>query len=187
MANSVTTDAAARFVALAEEYEKQKPVLWRHTCNLLGETAKCFPTGEELAAFRMIGVDVDVTSLTCYEIAYVLGIHFRAGEWLEPRCGSVFTAVIDGRSVYGRFERFWKDDNDEDHPGYTSVSWFSEPHYRFREPLVVQVTLDGSDLDDDVGCIIPITSVDPSRILIEPNEDSTSFHMMRDSGFDIIR
>ena len=68
-------------------------------------------SSEELADLRILGVDVeDNLSIAVYKIAYILGKHFRSGEWGQYRCGSVITCVISGRSVYARVNRFFKVD-----------------------------------------------------------------------------
>jgi hypothetical protein len=90
--------------------------------------------------------------------------------------------------VYGCVERFWKLDGD-DCPGYASVKWLGLPNYPFSTPLVVTVTLDGAELDREIGCIIPITRIDPSRVMVEkpgPTDDASTFMVMRDAGYDTI-
>ena len=145
----------------------------------------CVPNGNELADLHFLGVYGDCLCFTQCQIAYILGIHFRAGEWGQiPVCGSVFTCVVDGRSVYGRLVRFFKVDN-HDAPGYASVQWFSEPEYPLTTPIVVKVLDDGSTIRKQLGCIIPITQIDPSRVIVEPDGDN--FWMMRDSGYDTVR
>ena len=141
----------------------------------------CIPNPNELVDLRFLGVRGDGLSFTQCKIAYILGTHFRAGEWGQSVCGSVFTCIIDGRSVYGRITRFFKVCN-HDAPGYASVQWFSAPEYLFSTPLIVSVLDDGSAIRTRLGCIIPITQIDPSRVLVEP--DGIAFWIMRDSGYD---
>jgi hypothetical protein len=136
----------------------------------------------------MMGAAVDCFSCCPYEIAHIMGVHFRAGEWGNiPRCGSVITCVLelDGnrRSVYGRVEVFLTVEGDCC-PGYAVVSWFSLPEYPSGTPLVVRVSSDdGSYIEDRVGSVIKITTIDPSRVMVERG---TQFYMIRDSGFDTI-
>lgn len=113
-----------------------------------------------------------------------------AGEWGNtPRCGSVITCVIRGRSLYARVKRFIKVD-DDDCPGYASVDWFSAPVYLFDDviPLGVSVTEDGSRVEREVGTsILRITQIDPSAIMVERDVTNGRFLMMRDSGYDTRR
>lgn len=156
-----------------------------HACVLWGSPSDWGPTSDELSDLRMKGCDVDILSVNSYEIAYILNVHFKAGEWgKRPWCGSVITCVLDGRSLYARVNRFLHVDGDHC-PGYASVSWFSEPEYLFDNPLVVRVTDDGDDLRRKYGCIISINSIDPSRVMVElPHPPLIHYYMMRDSGYD---
>ena len=81
------------------------------------------------------------------------------------------SVYIDGRSVSERLVRVFKVDN-HDAPGYASVQWFSEPEYPFTTPIVVKVLDDGSTIRKQLGCIIPITQIDPSRVIVEPDGDN---------------
>ena len=101
-----------------------------------------------------------------------------------PRCGSVVTCVMDGQSYYGRVTRFLRVEGDGC-PGYASIEWFSKPVYPASTPMVVRVNEDGSGVEAEYGRVIKITSIDPSRVIVE--YDSTvpnTYYMMRDSGYD---
>lgn len=140
-------------------------------------------SADELGSLRLMEIECDQLAVTRFEISYILGVHFRAGNWGNRRCGCVFTCVAGGRSVYGRVERFWKVAGD-DNPGYAWVTWFSAPEYPFGTPLTVKVTLHGDALTRELSRMIPITQIDPSRIMIEPDPDGVTFRVMRDSGYD---
>ena len=132
--------------------------------------------------------DSDVTdhfSVRGYTVAHVLNVHFRAGEWPKyPRCGSVITCVIAGRSLFARVNRFLKVFG-EDVPGYASVSWFSEPEYLYEDnPLGVRCRDDGSLIEDQVGCVVKLTQIDPSQIMVEHEVETNTFVMIRDSGYN---
>ena len=113
-----------------------------------------------------------------------MGIHFRSGEWGRNSCGSVITTVVGGRSLYARVESFLHV-RGEECPGYAIVKWFGEPSYPFGIPLVVRVSDDGSDIENAYGNVIKITSIDPSRVMIDP-EGEGFYYMMRDSGYDTV-
>ncbi len=143
----------------------------------------------ELADLRILGVDVeDNLSITVYNIAHILGKHFRSGEWGQRRCGSVITCVMAGRSVYANVHRFFKVDGD-DSPGYASVTWFGAPNYpAFPNPILVRCReVDPDRLADAYGCVVAITQIDPTQVMVEREEDHVFCWMIRDSGYDTIR
>ena len=70
-----------------------------------------------------------------------------------------------GRSYYARVVRFLKIDED-DSPGFASVRWFSKPTYPHNSPLVVCVRDDGDEVDFEFTSIIPLTSIEPSRVMV---------------------
>ena len=55
--------------------------------------------------------------------------------------------------------------------------------YPSGTPLVVRVRNDGSDVDAEVGRVVRVTDIDPSRVMVECEGDGI-FFMMRDSGYD---
>ena len=87
-----------------------------------------------------------------------------------------------GRSYYARVVRFFKIDED-DSPGFASVRWFSKPTYPHNSPLVVCVRDDGDEVDFEFTSIIPLTSIEPSRVMVE-DCGGDEYYMMRDSGYD---
>ena len=115
-----------------------------------------------------------------------MGVHFQMGQWGRyPTCSSVITCVVNGRSVYGHVTKFFTVDGDKC-PGYASVNWFGQPRYPLgTNRLEVVVSCDGGALDAEVGCIVRITSIDPSPVVIEPDGDD--YRMMRQSGYDTVR
>lgn len=190
-ASSVARDGAANFLNISEgapfiSRTHLRPGL-PHDCVLWGKPEIYLPTNRELYDLRMQGVDVELLSVTQFKITYILNVHFKAGEWGEhPRCGSVVTCVIEGRSLYARVKRFLKVKGN-DCPGFASVVWFSTPTYLFDDkiPLGVCVTDDGTEVDKDVGTsVIRITQIDPSPVIVERDVDNGRFYMMRDSGYD---
>ena len=183
LANSVSVDAAARFVEMADQLVGDGPQSHHHNCVLSWVSAQA-PTETMLGDFMLLDVSVDALAVTTFKIAHIMGIHFRAGEWgNKPRCGSVITCVIKGRSLYARVLQFMKVDGDNC-PGYASVSWFGAPRYPFDNPLVVRVSEDGSDIDAELGSVVRITDIDPARVIVEPAVGGRHFFMMRDSGYD---
>ena len=161
-----------------------------HKCVLSSRDPKYVVTCEDLANLRMCGAVIrDSVAVKAFKIAKILGRHFRAGEWMQrPRCGSVITLVVNGRSLYARVHTFLKVDG-EVCPGYAKVSWFGAPEYQDSEkPLVVSVTKDASEelLAELRTSIVRITRIDPSQVMVEEVPSSDTFYVMRDSGFDTL-
>lgn len=129
----------------------------------------------------------DPDELSVYRIGKIMDKHFKAGEWgMSPRCGSVITCVINGRSLYARVLQFAKSDRDDSCPGYACVRWFSEPVY--VNCLCPRVTLNGVDIEREIGSsVIKITQIDPSQVSVEVVPGSDEFYMIRDSGYDTRR
>ena len=144
-----------------------------------------FFTRREMGDLRMCGCPVDPLGLNCFAVAMILNVHFHAGQWGRHTCSSVITCVINGRSIYGRVNKFLTVDGDPC-PGYASVNWFGEPHYPLGDNrLEVVVSGDGSAIESEVGSIIRITQIDPSMVVTEP-EGGTHYRMMRQSGYDTV-
>lgn len=185
-ANSVSQNVSAHYLNLANSthvYDMLKEPL--HNC-VLSVPLSGHPTSDELADLRMVGCRLDCFSCTFFAVTHIMGIHFRSGEWgKKPRCGSVVTCVLEGRSLYGRVRRFLTVEGDSE-PGYASIHWLGEPEYSLRTPLVVKVGDDGEDIDGEVGCIVRITDIDPSRVMVECTR-TDGYYVMRDSGYDTIR
>ena len=82
--------------------------------------------------------------------------------------------------------RFLAVDGDEC-PGYASVCWFGLPQYPLgNNRLEVVVSRDGLEVDRLLQtCIIRITQIDPSYVVVEP--DGETYRMMRQSGYDTVR
>ena len=147
---AASRDCAAQYANLTNDPDALTVVLDRphHSCVLSGRGTHYAPTAKEFWDLRMThNATVDCLSITEFKIAYIMGVHFRSGEWgKKPRCGSVITCVLRGRgrfrghSLYARVNRFFAVDGD-DCPGYASVTWFGRPTYLFggKTPLGVRV------------------------------------------------
>ena len=189
LAKAVSIDMAAAYIQLCKPGSLVRgfDVLkaFHHNCVLDQKVrSQQLFTPRELGDLRMQGCAVDTLGMNCFSVAYIMGVHFRAGQWGGRTCSSVITCVIKGRSVYGRVNKFLTIDGD-DCPGYASVSWFGEPRYPLGDNrLQVVVSGDGSEIDKEVGCIIRITQIDPSMIVTEP--DGGDYRMMRQSGYDTV-
>ena len=133
----------------------------------------------------MHGVAVDPLRVNFYSVAFIMGKHFCAGQWGQNTCSSVYTSVINGRSLYGRINKFFTIGGNNC-PGFASVTWFGEPHYPLGvNKLRVVVSGDGSRILREVGCVIKITQIDPCYVVVEPN--GFYYRMMRQAGYDTTR
>jgi hypothetical protein len=186
----VATDIAAGYMNLFRQgirYDFLQADV--HTCTLARRIKHVACSREEVGDLRMRGLGVDAMDIDVYAKANILGTHFHAGQWGRPHsrtCSSVITCVIGGRSVYGYVRKFLKVDG-VDSPGYASVSWFGPPQYPCgSNRLEVVVSRDGTYTSRAVGsCIIPITQIDPSMIVVEPV--GANYRMMRQTGYDTVR
>lgn len=187
LANSATQYAGAKFFNFARALRFDFNVAREHNC-VLSVPTKCLPLSTEvLGDLRLLDCDVDSLAVSTFAVAHIMGIHFRANEWLTGnRCGSVVTCVVDGQSLYARVIQFLKVDNDVC-PGYAIVEWFSVPQYPYHAWLVPVCTLDGHEIDDTNGSVIRITDIQPSQITVGRNTTNDLFFMMRDSGYDVTR
>lgn len=186
LGNSVSADVSARYMSSVMGKGFDLTTDYHHCCLLSSPDAKFSGlTRKEVNDFRLLGHRVDGLSASAFKIAFIMGVHFRAGEWnTHPRCGSVITLTQkDGRSYYARVVRFLKIDGD-DSPGFASVCWFGKPTYPHGVPLVVSVGDDGSAVDFEFTSIIGITQIEPSRVMVEYDIRPGVFYMMRDSGYD---
>ena len=187
LSGKVTVDSACYYDQLAKHqvgFTSDR----LHECLLTSPLPRERATIEELDDVIHLGSSVtDQDELTVYNIAFILGKHFRSGDWDKiGRCGSVVTFVVNGRSLYARVVRFLKSTvHGELCPGYASVRWFSEPTY--ENCLCPRVTLNGEDIEREVGTnVVRITQIDPSQVAVERVGDG-SFYMIRDSGYDTRR
>ena len=184
LAQSAAIDIATSYIHLCgslRKYDTRTDP--NHNCFLKQKKRRCTFSRREVGDLRMLGLFVDTLEINAFAVANIMGVHFRAGQWgRRPTCSSVITCVVNGRSVYGYVNKFLHIDRD-DCPGYAAVTWFGIPQYPLgRNRLEVVVSSDSSILDREIGCIIRITQIDPSPIIVEPDGDN--YRMMRLSGFD---
>lgn len=189
LSGKVTVDSACYYDQLAQ-HQVGFTCDRLHQCLLTSPLPRERATIEDLDDVIHLGSNVmDQDELTVYNIAFILGKHFRSGDWDKrdkSRCGSVVTCVVNGRSLYARVVRFLKSTvNGDLCPGYASVRWFSEPTY--ENCLCPRVTLNGENIESEVGTnVVRITQIDPSQVAVETVGDG-SFYMIRDSGYDTQR
>ena len=116
-----------------------------------------------------------------FEIAYVFGVHFRAGGWGYHRCGSVITTVHGGISRYCTVTKFVRVEKKD----FACVEWLSKPHYPYAPmTTVTRVTYLPPNRQREMPVLIPLETIDPTPVLVEPDTDGRHFYMMRVHGYD---
>lgn len=177
IAKNIQVDIAYRFMALAshtDEYDK--PTVE----GVAGRSGIHWLTRQQAVDLANLGILVTAaTPCLSFKFAYVLGVHFRAGEWGCRRCGSVVTLMHEGRSRYCVVHNFIQVRNQE----FACVTWLSVPHYPYApNRLVVRVRVD--NIQTGLPSIIPLTMIDPTRVLVEPDVDNVHYYVMRVKGWD---
>ena len=189
LAHTTSQNDTANYFELLEDLSDLPDDLYHRCCLSMPGRQDCVLSELEVGSLRVLGSNVeDNFALNEYNIAFIMGTHFRSAEWGSYRCGSVITCVISGRSVYARVNKFFTVDGD-DCEGYASVTWFGAPEYPVDgNPLVVRCReRDSHSLVDAYGCVVKITQIDPSQVSVERDEHTGYCWMMRDSGYDTIR
>jgi len=125
-----------------------------------------------------------VTSLSqckAFKVCTVLGVHFRAGEWGNRRCGSVITTIYRGVSRYCIVHMFLRVQG----MYFACVRWLSTPVYPCLPfKLVVKVRLLTPAQQHTHRSVIPVDRIDPCTVAVLPDSDGVHFFMMRDKGTD---
>ena len=117
--------------------------------------------------------------LKAFRVAKVLGVHFRAGEWGQRRCGSVITTIKGQVSRYCIVNRFLELEGQT----YASVTWLSPPTYPcFPFKLVVRVRM--LTPQQQRQCILPVDRIVPTTVAVLPHDDGVHYYMLRDKGTD---
>ena len=155
------------------EFCQGRKLLWRrYLSSFIGTWfVRCVRWRSTIHAYWL--PQSDTTPLYLYIVHYV--------QW-----GSVITCVDGGRSLYARVQRFIIKVDGDDCAGYVSVTWFGVPDYLLDNRLVLRFTeTQLEELVDEVDCILRITHIDPSQVMVERTM-GTYCWMMRDSGYDTV-
>ena len=130
----------------------------------------------DLVLFGVQSTEFAMTSPT----AFVLGVHFKAGEWGKQRNGSVITTTYTGQSRYCVVTDFIRVANKD----FACVRWLSKPMYPYApNPLVVTVS-EPPARPESLPTVLPLRFIDPTAVLVDPDSDGVHFYMMRLKGFD---
>ena len=116
-----------------------------------------------------------------FPVAWIQGVHFSCGEWGKRTCGSVFTTVYCGRSLYGILDRFLQAEGEM----YAAVTWLSKPVYPYEPIKLVCVVQKLPEVEQPPWrCVIQCDSIDPTRVHGMPDEDDEHYYMMREKGYN---
>jgi len=179
LANDVQMDIAARVTSLDEDLLGVDPPPLMKFCKPVAG-GLYFPTKRQRYCMSLLGVE-RFQYTRGYNVALIRGTHFACGEWGQRTCGSVFTTVYCGRSVYGVLERFMLVGEE----AYAAVTWLSTPVYPYDPiTLVVQVRMVPAEDQPLNRCVIRCDRIEPCGINVMPDEDGVHYYMMRTRGFD---
>ena len=113
-----------------------------------------------------------------YNIARILGVHFKAGEWGRRQCGSVITFMFAGRSRYCIVKKFLQ----VQCKSFARVIWLSKPSYpHWPNKLVVKVSVLRECKNT---CVIPVERIEPCSVSVIPLPDGIHYYMLREKGYD---
>ena len=182
LAKNVRMDIATRF----DDLDNQSPNDdWKLRCTCyLSQQSKhrgfYMLSRREKFDLGMLGV-TSTDDVRSFDIAFVLGVHFRAGEWGQERCGSVITTMFAGRSRYCFVRRFLRVQGQY----FALVNWLSISEYPYApNRLIVKVHLLSREQQLQHRCVISIKKIDPCTVAVLPHEDDVHFYMLRDKGYD---
>jgi hypothetical protein len=179
LANDIQVDIAARVTSLDKDLlDADSPPAIRLSLTIRGVLYK--PTRRQKYCMSLLGVK-RFDCVQGYKVAWIRGIHFSCGEWGHRRCGSVFTTVYCGRSVYGILDRFMFVHGVE----CAAVTWLSKPFYPYAPiTLVVRVRMIPASEQPLNRCVIRCDRIEPCGVCVMPDEDDVHYYMMRTRGFD---
>jgi len=186
LSKALVRDSAARYFRWRSQTPEVVPSM-----GLYG-SCKHVDIGHDISSQILLtcGCQVHQTQVCDYKHAIIAGKHFGAGEslMLRRRCGSVVTAVVRGRSMYGLVKSFLRVHcpchmcHD-----FVSLTWFPAPTYPDGDPLTVCIDITDIDINNlDTVDVIPMNTIQPSRIAVEIDYRYNKMFMMRMEGLDTL-
>ena len=137
--------------------------------------------GDEFVTVRLMNA---MGNCQVHKHAIIGGVRFTAGEplsglrrvgWRQRRCGSVVTATINGRSVYGKVVRFCICVLRQGHRHFAQVEWMGVPQYPYGSPLIVKI-VDGTPVPD-LSQFIELCDIDPARVIVERSDSESAWYI----------
>jgi len=184
LANNVQMKIATRILVYtersAEAFEETAP-----TCFLCGRNRPYTLSAEERFQLGMLGVTSSLHHVRGFDIAKVLGVHFKAGEWGKRRCGSVIVTMRGGCSRYCIVKKFVQVQG----KCFARVIWLSKPEYPYTpNRLVVRVRMTPHVEETIIDPhFISIDGIDPCTVSVMPDIDGVHYFLMRGAGYDRVR
>ena len=180
LAKAVQMNIATRFISIANMDVSHARRL-KCSCYLsLRRAGKVLLSRREQIDLAILGIN-NFEDIHAFEIAYILGEHFRAGEWGRVRCGSVITTIFDGRSRYCYVKKFFKVQGKR----FARVEWLSVPTYPHApnrlKVIVTRLTDEEQNLHPQ---FLPLEKIEPCKVAVIPNRDRVHFFMLRSKGYD---
>ena len=135
---------------------------------------------------RIIEADV-CPPLLAYKRAKICGKSFTASEPMSGvrrvsekmlRCGSVFTMVRGGRSIYGWIRRFIS----YGLVNMAEVNWLPVPEYPLEMPVVVKLGFNSNRPVEP--SVVLLDDIDPSPVSLLHDHDHNCLYVMRMIGID---
>lgn len=178
LANATQVDMAARATSLSKDLQlcSHPPPLIRLSKKIRG--GLYIPTRRQRYCMSLLGAK-RFDGIRAFQVAWIKGIHFKCGEWGRTLCGSVFTTVYCGKSVYGILDRFML----AQEVAYAAVTWLSRPHYPYA-PITTVVRVRMTEEQPLNRCVIRCDRIEPCGVNVMPDEDNVHYYMMRTRGFD---
>ena len=175
LTNHVELDILSRLDSLSSEKGVK-----RETCSL-SVRMFCYDLSDrEKSDMQFLGV-TSFRGYKVFQVAKILGVHFRCGEWGHQRCGSVITTIYRGVSRYCIVKAFVQVQGKM----YATVTWLScpiYPHLPFK--IVVKVRMMTPAQQHVHRSVISVDKIDPCTVGVIPHEDGVHFYMLRDKGTD---
>lgn len=138
---------------------------------------------------RECGTRPNVDQFRVYKRGKIGGKCFTSGEPLSGvrrvrekmfRCGSVFTMICRGRSVYGRMKRFISCDQ----VNMVEVEWLPVPEYPIGIPVVVRLGFYNNRPVQPP--VVLLDDIDPSPVSLLHDHDNNCLYVMRMIGIDTV-
>ena len=176
LANHVESDIITRHKIFSEQTTACEHVKTR----LAAQTEHYVLSEKEIEDMERLGI-TSFQQVKSFKVAYVLGVHFKCGEWGSQRCGSVITTIYRRVSRYAIVKMFLQVEGQV----YASVTWLSPPSYPYNPfKLVVKVRLMTDVEQRTHQSVIPVDKIEPCTVAVIPHTDGTHFFMLRDKGID---
>ena len=151
-----------------------------YTLKPVRRHALYIPSKKERFDLGMLGV-TSLSRVMTFPICWILGEHFRGGEWGRRRCGSVVTCIRRGRSRYCVVKSFLR----VQEKAFARVVWLSVPMYPYApNKLVVRVRMLTDVEQTRYPAVIPIEHIEPTSVGVILDPDNIHYYMLREKGVD---